>query len=312
MYLKDRNTTIPYGYEQIFFYMPTKKIAPSNSKIIEAYEKGGITRNEINMVSFLYDFGMATTDQMAVLFDASGNEKKIKDSLNKLVKWRLLNKFVIGEIGAPYSTDAMEIFCIDKCGASILSVFNDGESYASFKIERVYKTAHKSWKHLVMVDLYIRLLQTCPNKLAAFKVEPLSFTNKSRIKPHYGLALSHLDSIICFAGGVISDYEVAGFASTSDSFTSKVGQYEKLVSSSAYTMIFGDIEKPPVLLFITESDETMRKVAEIVSQTGIIEKAECRYTTYEKLMNMNLADAGVLFSYRNGNFSTGTNALFAN
>ena len=308
MYLKERTDIYPDGYEQLFFYTPSPTLSVSMATIVSLIQKKQIRKSDIELISFLYEFTMASVEQLALLFDPEQDEQNMKSTLDKLVKMRILNKFCLAEDEKVYNDNAYIIYCIDKGGAELLKHYQNGEDYNNFRIEKMVLPTLKVWKHLVVVDFYIRLLESCPNKLMMFQVKPTVPLGKQRIVPHFGLCVNHNDEDKFFVGDVVFATDVSVMATRSERFVEKAVQLENLLCTNVYKKCFG-YTVPPTLLIITEDEETLARVADIISTTNIGNCTQYRLTTPERLKK-NLGEKGVFVAYKDEKLVSLPNNIF--
>lgn len=308
MYLTGNSGFFPAGYEQIFYYEPTQSLQVSVGSVLKLINNKQISRTDIDILSFLFEFNMASLEQIQLLFSDSDDINKIKGHLDRLVQYRLLNKFCLGDGEKQYNDKAYLIYCIDKGGADLLFHLKDGEDYTGFRIERIIQPALRIWKHIIAVDFYIRLLQSCPNKLQVYRVMPTIPFGKLRIIPHFSIAINHNNNTKYFVGDIVFSSDVSALATRSESFTEKAIQLETLVSTNLYKKCFG-VDNPPTLLIIAEDEETMGRVAQIISTTDIGKYTQYRITTPE-LLNQPLGDRGVFYSFKNEKLISAPNGVF--
>ncbi len=293
MYLMNRTDICPADCEQLFFYAPTASLQISMPKVIEQIHAKRITKTDLDIIKFLFEFRMATEEQLSLLY---GDENHaLHNSLNNLVKSRILNKFCLASGERLYNEEALTVYCIDKGGAELLRYTKNGEAYNLFRIEDIILPALSVLKHLTNVDFYIRLLESCPNKLRVYQPNPLVLLGKIQIIPHFGFAIEHNEELKYFVGDVIFASDVSSLASKSERFVEKAIQLEYLLCTNVYKKNFGQ-EKPPTLLLIAEDDETMFRAAETISTTDIPNRTPYRVTTVERL-KQDLSKEEVFFAY---------------
>lgn len=305
MYLTEKMSIYPDGYEQLFFYVPTASMSISVPQIITLVNKGQITKMDIEIVSFLFEFTMASLDQLQ-LFEE--DEEKLKRTLDKLVRLRILNKFCLVENERTFKDDAYLIYCIDKGGAELLEHYKEGEDFKNFRIEKIVQPSLKVWKLLMVVDFYIRLLESCPNKLKMFQVQPTVFLGKHKLVPHFALCVEHNNDDKYFVGDIVFANDMSPLAKRSERFAEKLIQLESLLCTNVYKKSFG-METPPTLLIIAEDDETLSRAAELVSTSSIPTATQFRLTTPEKLKK-ELGEKGVFYAYKNDKLTSSPNQIF--
>lgn len=308
MYLKEKTDIYPDGYEQLFFYAPSASLNVAMGKIVELIQKGQIRKGDIDIIAFLFEFTMASLDQLSLLFGGAENDKKTKATLDKLVKMRILNKFCMAENEKTFNDDSYVIYCIDKGGAELLKHYRNGEDYTNFKIEKVVQPTLKVWKHLLLVDFYIRLLESCPNKIMMFQVQPTVTLKKQHLVPHFGMCLLHKGEEKYFIGDIVFENDISPLASRSERFAEKAIQLEKLVCTNVYKKCFG-YDTPPTLLMITDNDDTLQKVADLLSTTDIPNVTKFRLTTPERLQK-NLDKKGVFMALKDDKLVSSPSKVF--
>ncbi|MEG1299894.1 MAG: hypothetical protein RSC93_04265 [Erysipelotrichaceae bacterium] len=292
MYLKENATIIPDGLEQLFHYTPSPTTSVSVGKLCELYNGGQLNKTEIEIVNFLYEFTLGTIDQIYKLFNFKTKED-LKKSLDKLVKFRMLNKFCLVNNERTYSDDNFVVYCIDMGGASFLKHFKNGEDYQNWKTESIIMPSIKVAKKLTLNDFYLRLLESCPKKLKMFETRPIIFLGKTRIEPHFSLCVEQEDKEKFFVGEVVYNNDVDIYSSGGGRFREKAVRLESLMVTNVWKKNYGN-EAVPTLLIIAEDDETALRVAEIIALTDI---PTYRITTLNR-MQMKLSDSGAFLSYK--------------
>ena len=197
MYFKqDGNISlIPSDLKQVFENKFTLNIG--QKEIVKMKNNGVITNRDLCITKFLFKFKFATLDQLYKylwLIDDKdediASKQIIKNRLDKLVKYRILNKFMLTKdvTAEVICREALEIYCLDLGGRYLLSHYSSEDTTDWYSIVNM-KSSDIINKDLFVTSFYLSILSTCPNKLVYFNVEPDIRVAKKNVIPSFDFCL---------------------------------------------------------------------------------------------------------------------------
>lgn len=302
MYIKDSETlqSIPDGYKQVFKNKFSTSIA--QFQILDMKNSGVLTERDLAITKLLFKHRFATLYQIYDYLKEIGmlTQKKakegeevqetsinsIKSRLEKLVKNRILNEFMLSLIpDNRIESDALIIYCLDLGGKYLLKSYSD-EDTSDWYSAMNYKASSHISKDLLITDFYLKLLHSCKSKVRYFEVKPLRKSEKINIIPSFEFGLMHNDKMRYFVCEVVREVDIP------DHFTKKVDKLEKLIETNAWKKYFYDTDSAPVLMIIAEDDLLAKDCAKLVVNTTTITRY--RISTDNKLKG-ELSDAFLLY-----------------
>lgn len=278
MYLKRGQWPIPVRMVQMFQYAPSATTSVSERKLAELYAKSIINNDDIEVVKFLYKFAMATPEQImkALRLD---NEESLKQRMNKLIQYRVLNRFIfVDGVESVIPSDALIIYTVDAGGALLLRHFSMEEDCDNWRIDEILMSAVKVSKRLLVVDFYLRLREECPTRLRFFQIEPVLTVNKVKIIPRFVFALEIEGMQKFFVGDVAVEEEL--ITPDGNKMLNKIARFETLLTTQGWRKYYED-ETEPILIMLSDVDNAALRLATAISATEI---RQCRYTTAERFL----------------------------
>lgn len=286
------NTTnlkpIPNNYKQTFQNRFTSSV--SKNEVIKMKNDGVLTDRDLEISKFLFKFKFATLEQiyehlrninMLTQKPASDEEPvetaitSIKSRLDKLVKNRILNKFMLGRVEETnILPDALVIYCLDLGGKYLLTNYSN-EDTSDWFVTINYKASNLISKDIFTTQFYLRLVATCGERLKYFEVNPLRKCDKSNIIPSFEFCIEYLDKPRYFICEVIREFDIPMY------FSKKIEKLERLVETNAWKKYCHDSDAPPVIFLFTENDMSANDVARIVSNSTAI--GRYRLSTDERI-----------------------------
>lgn len=274
-------------YKQIFQNKPVTTLM--HEEIIRMRFNGLITDDDLKVIKFIFEFKFATPSIIADYLNTQETIENITARLDKLVRNRILNKFMLSllpEDSIP--ADALCIYCVDLGGKTLLSQYSHCD-VANWNTTKNNWSSENIGHALVTANFYVRLLKTCPNKLEYFKSCPEYRINKMVVIPSFEFALKVNGERKYFIGEIVRDYDIPiGFRTKSE-------KLESILCTKAWMKYFHDANGvPPVLFIIGENDEIVLEAAKIISNVSGI--GAFRLTTDERTKKL-LNEGGAFLKY---------------
>lgn len=304
MYLKKNQWPIPVRMVQMFQYAPSATTSVSERKLAELYAKAIITNDDIEIVKFLYKFAMATPAQIMKALHLD-NEELLKQRMNKLIQYRVLNRFMfVDGVETSITAEAFVVYTIDAGGALLLRHFSMEEDCDNWRIDEILMSAVKVTKRLLVVDFYLRLSEECPTRLKFFEIEPVLTVNKVKIVPRFAFCLEVEGIKKYFIGDVAVEEEL--ITPDGDKMRNKINRFETLLTTNGWMKYYED-ESEPVLIMISDVDNASLRMANAISATEI---KQCRYTT-EARFKKPLGRMGAFMKYEEGKLKEVKASIFS-
>lgn len=290
MYVKNTEEfrTIPSGYKQIFANLFGNNVA--KNEVIKQKNNGILTDRDLEITKFLFKFRYATLEQIYTYLKeincltqktfSEGEEVRetsinsIKSRCEKLVQSRILNKFMLSETeNCRFESDALFIYCLDLGGKFLLTNYST-EDTTDWYTSTNLRTSENIVNDLITTQFYIRLLETCGDKIAYFEKQPIRKADRFTIVPNFEFALKSNNELKYFIGEIVRDFNMP------IQFGKTVSKLEKLLETNAWRK-YCEGEVSPVLFTITENDAMANEAGKIISRS-LIEKF--RLSTDERIM----------------------------
>lgn len=289
---------------QMFQYAPSATTSVSERKLAELYAKAIITNDDIEIVKFLYKFAMATPAQIMKALHLD-NEELLKQRMNKLIQYRVLNRFMfVDGVETSITAEAFVVYTIDAGGALLLRHFSMEEDCDNWRIDEILMSAVKVTKRLLVVDFYLRLSEECPTRLKFFEIEPVLTVNKVKIVPRFAFCLEVEGIKKYFIGDVAVEEEL--ITPDGDKMRNKINRFETLLTTNGWMKYYED-ESEPVLIMISDVDNASLRMANAISATEI---KQCRYTT-EARFKKPLGRMGAFMKYEEGKLKEVKASIFS-
>lgn len=315
MFIEDNNTNIfnfEDGYKQIFKNVFTLNIGIN--EILNMKHNDTLTERDLSIAKFLYNLCFATSHQVYSFLEEDEKKVNIKNRLDKLVKYRILNKFYLvspDSVDDDIPANALEIYCLDIGGRYLLENFSniDASDWTAQKVN--YQSSKCVAKILSTTSFYLQLLKSCKGKegkLVYFRANPPLRVGKQNVIPSFDFCLRINGSLKYFLGESVRDYDIPL------EFKEKVEKLESLLTTKAWMKYYNDEDvvnpAPPLLFILAESDEIMLKSAEIMNNVSEIKKY--RLTTDQR-MQVGFAEKGAFYKFipEKKSFETKKTSIFS-
>lgn len=271
---------IPENYKQIFQNSFSNNIA--KNELIRMKNEGKITDRDLEILKFLFKFRSATLYQIIRYLGEGTSETGIRSRLEKLIQYRVVNKFMLSETGeGTIQGDALVIYCLDIGGKYILKNYSS-EDTIDWSIADNMKTSGNVSRELITTDFYLRVLKECPEKIIFFNPFPELRNGRSAVIPSFEMCLKVEDSEKYFIGEIVRNYDLP------ENYRQKSIKLEKILITNAWKKYYLDTEKPPVLFLFVDTVESAIKVGNITNSVTRIDAY--RLSTVEDMLNLKEKD----------------------
>lgn len=288
MYIKNAEgyITIPADLKQTFENKFNLNIG--KNEIIKMKNNNVITDRDITIAKFLFQFKFATVDQIYRMLGENKTKVNIKNRLDKLVKYRVLNKFMLSNFEDDrVASDAFEIFCLDLGGRYLLSNYSNEDTTDWYSTINM-KASEIISRNIFITEFYLRLMETCPDKLSYFNIEPDFRVGKKNVVPSFEMCLNIGGQNKYYIGEVVREYDFPIY------LREKAMKLESLVCTNAWKKYYYDSKNPPILFAFADSDLTALETAKLISETSEIKSF--RLSTDERI-KLPLYETGAFLRY---------------
>lgn len=288
MYLqnKDGYIIIPADLKQTFENKFNLNIG--KNEIIKMKNNNVITDRDVTIATFLFQFKFATAEQIYKLLGEDKTKVNLKNRLDKLVKYRVLNKFMLSEFEEEkVASDAYEIYCLDLGGRYLLSHYSNEDTTDWYSTINM-RTSEIISRNILTTEIYLRIMQTCPNKLVHFKLEPEIRVGKKNVIPAFEMAMKINGQIKYFVGEIVREYDFPSY------FREKAFKLESLLTTNAWKKYYYDTDTSPILFVFSDSDLTALESGKLINETTEIKSF--RLSTDERIQR-ELFDTGAFLRY---------------
>lgn len=289
MFLKNLNEGVPAGYKQTFQNKFTSSI--SKNEVIKMKIEGKLTDRDLEITKFLFKFTFATVEQIYTYLKSinyltqkkviDGEEvtetsiNSIKSRLDKLVQNRILNKFMLSVVEEDrINQDALCIYCLDLGGKFLLTNYTN-EDTTDWYVTKNLKASELISKELFTTQFYLRLLETCGDKVVYFETKPIRKCDKINMELTFEFGIKSNGEVKYFIGEVARDFDIPIH------FRKKVEKLERLMETNAWRKYYFDTDTPPVLLLFGEDDLMANDLGRLTSSTTI---ERFRLSTDERIL----------------------------
>ena len=248
MYLKDaEKVQIMPQMKQTFKNAFTLQIG--KNEIIKMKNTGVITDRDLKIVQFLFNHRFATANQVYEFLGEDKNKPNIKMRLEKLINYRVLNKFTLSEFPMDeVPEDSYQIYCLDLGGLFLMASYTKEDTSDWFTTINM-KGSEVIDKIITTVDIYLRMRDTLGDNLIAFKVEPIYTVNKKNIVPTFEIVIKdNAGAYKYFICEVVKNYDFPVY------LREKALKYESLLTTNSWKKYFYDVTVAPPLLVFAEDD----------------------------------------------------------
>lgn len=285
---------IKEGMKQVFDHNFTINVG--QKEIIKMKNAGVITDRDLAIAKFLFQFKFATAEQIHDYLSLTktkdnevGSLNNITNRLNKLVKYRVLNKFMLTDdlTEEKILSEALNFYCLDLGGRYLLANYSNEDTSDWYSVINM-KGSEIINKDLCVTEFYLSLMKTIPEKLVYFNPEPDIRVGKSNINPSFDMCLDNSGNKSYFVGEVVREYDFPVY------FREKAYKLENLFESNGWKKYYYNSPTPPVLFILADTDKTAFEVSKMITETT--EMQRFRVTT-DKRMKKPLYEVGAFLRY---------------
>lgn len=277
---------VPADLKQTFENKFTLNIG--KNEIIKMKVNNVITDRDVKIAKFLFQFKFATAEQIYKLLGEESSKVNLKNRLDKLVKYRVLNKFMLSDFEEEkIAPDAFEIYCLDLGGRYLLANYSN-EDTADWYSTINMKTSEIISKNLLITEFFIRVMQTCPEKIAHFKPEPELRVGKKNVTPSFEMCMKVNGQTKYFIGEVVREYDFPVY------LREKSVKLESLITTNAWKKYYYDSDSEPILFVFADSDLTALESGKLLAETTEIKNF--RLSTDERIQKV-LFETGAFLEY---------------
>jgi hypothetical protein len=288
MYLKDIThfAEIPPDLRQTFENQFNLNVG--KNEIIKMRNGNVITDRDVAIAKFLFQFRFATAEQIYRLIGDDKSKSNIRSRLDKLVKYRVINKFMLGSYEEErVAHDAFQGYCLDLGGRYLLANFSN-EDISDWYSTVNMRTSELISKDLAVTEFYLRVWETVPDRLLYFKVNPEFRVGKKSITPSFEMGMSIGGMHRYFVGEVFRDFDFPMYA------RERIAKDESLLMTNAWKKYYYDTDAAPVLFLVAGDDVNALELSKLTAETTTIENF--RITTDIRLKKV-LYDTGAFLKY---------------
>lgn len=298
MYLNELNkiSDIPDDLRQTFQNKFTNTV--SKNEIIKMKNDGKLTERDLEIAKFLFKFRFATASQIQQYLQILNEDSEesasiyaIRNRLEKLVQNRVLNKFMLGDFEEEHiKQDSYPFYCLDLGGKYLVTHYSKEDTFDWYMITNM-KSSEIIAKDLLSTQFYLQLMETCPEKIVFFNVNPELRVGNKNIVPSFEFCMK--------IGGLEGQHryflgEIGRDADVPLLFRQKAEKLEQLIITNAWKKYYYDSDIAPVLFVVSETDVLAKECGKILDTCTDIKNY--RFTTYER-MKRPLYEKGAFLRY---------------
>lgn len=261
----------------------------SQAVIVKMKSDNQLTDRDLEIAKFLFNVRFATLNQIYRFLNLTSNKSNLKNRLDKLVKFRILNKFVLTNEDESI-VEQLQIYCLDIGGRYLLASYSKIDTsdwYTSINL----KASELIGENLLATEFYTRLKETCSEKISNFKQYPEFRCGQTTITPTFKFSLNIGPKTINFIGEVVREYDFP------DNFREKSIKLNSLIKTNAWKKYYKEEDGEPILLILADSDETCYLASQTIDDFTQIDKF--RLSTDERIKE-HLSDKGTFLKFDYG------------
>lgn len=288
MYIKNTENwhVIPADLKQTFHNKFVSNVA--KNEIIKMKNENVITDRDLEIAKFFFKFKFATLNQVYKLLGKETSVNSLKTRLEKLVQYRILNKFMLGDTEETHiPMDAFTVYCLDLGGKYLLTNYSN-EDTSDWSVIVNMKASEIISKDLLSTEFYLRVRETCTDKLVYFNLNPELRVARKNVVPSFEMCLKVNGQNRYFIGEVTRQYDFPL------NFRQKAEKIENLLITNAWKKYYYDSDVQPILFIFAEDDIIAKESGKILSETTSIQNF--RISTDERIQKV-LFEVGSFLKY---------------
>ncbi|MEK3955995.1 MULTISPECIES: replication-relaxation family protein [unclassified Psychrobacillus] len=283
----DKHETIPADLRQTFENKFTLSVG--RNEIVKMKNTDVIKDRDLDVAKFLFQMTFATARQIHMALADKSSSGNIQARLEKLVRYRILNKFMLSSFEEEkVHPEAQEFYCLDLGGRYLLAHYSNQDTTDWVSTVNM-KSSELISKTLAVTEFYVQLKRSIPEKIISFKAEPELRMGKKNIVPSFELTLDVGGLPKCFLGEVVREYDFPS------QFRDKAAKLESILVTRAWKKYYYQSDTPPVLFVLCDGDRTAFDAGKLIQETT--EMRSYRLTTDERMSTIPLYELGAFLRY---------------
>lgn len=258
------------------------------SVLIKMKDKNTISDRDLEIAKFLFRLRFATLNQIHRYLNCSVNKSNLKNRLDKLVQYRVINKFTLTSLDGTQE-ESLGLYCLDLGGRDLLANYST-ELIEDWNTSVNMKSPELVGENLLATELYIRLRETCGERLSSFHLYPSFRCGDKTVIPHFKFTITKDGRRLNFIGDVVRDYHFP------DTFASKAEKIESILNTNAWKKYYREEDAAPVLLIFANEEKNVVEAAETIRLFTRLDMKRIRFSTDERI-KLPLGDRGTFLKY---------------
>lgn len=285
MYLKENEVK---AYVQPYLKQSFKNQFRANidkREILKLRHENVITNRDMEIILFLFRFKFITMGQLEKYFKNEYTQDSLRNRMEKLIKYRLLNKFAFSayeeeKLPPNIDNDVFFVFCLDIGSKFLLEAYSNLDVYDWYTSDNLHASEVIA-KYLASVDFYLALTEEFSERLVYSEGAKVYRVFKQGIHIPLTFALNTFNTNQYFVVDIVgeSDYPL--------NFKNKVEKLELLLATRGWMRYFHDSLTVPTLLLVCENDRIAYQAALMLAESSDVSTENFKLTTIERLKNGN-------------------------
>jgi hypothetical protein len=280
-------------YQQYFIY--DNFATTPKDPVMQLYYSGHIDREDIKILDFIYETRFSLQEQLVRFCDINGIENG-KERVNIMYTHGLINKFFIASytenkalVQAP--RDGLYIYCLRRGGKYLLDEYSN-RLFVEWDAGRNITQLKNIENQIILNEIY---LDTISSKA---KVNSWFFNKEFYLREKVIKANLSFNFQLPDESREYLLYDIIRKEDNIEDVQIKIRRWEEyLVTTKFWMRSFIKTNKYPMLVFVTDDDETASALAETISLTSKMKIF--LITTFDRTMNKALNDSGRFLKYSN-------------
>lgn len=261
--------------------------AVNTSVLVKMKDKNTISDRDLEIAKFLFRLRFATLNQIHRFLGCTVNKSNLKNRLDKLVQYRVINKFNLVSVDGTQE-ESLGIYCLDLGGRDLLASYST-ELIEDWNTSLNMKSPELVGENLLATEIYLRLHETCGDNLFSFNLYPSFRCGDKTVTPHFKCTVLKDGKKINFIGDIVRDYHFP------DTFANKVEKIESILNTNAWKKYYRE-EAAPILLVFANEDRNVKEAAETIRLFTRLDLKRIRFSTDERIKEP-LGERGTFLKY---------------
>lgn len=267
------------SFRQVFRYQLRAKIFGSGNAIMDMYDHGQITDQDIEMFKFLYDVKFATKEQILrrcpwldeTLFDANSK---------KWLREHFINAFFFtDETDNDFKFDAFCVYTVDFATITLLSHFSASQDLYNWNPRALIMPLALIKKQLLATDFRVAMETKLARTPLSYDSNRLFIHGRFRLIPNAQIFMNVArdpEEVLAKPYIVLTftkdDFEYGDSTQVNE----LIGRYENWYEKEGWNRNF---KEPPVIYFVADCAETLKDLQRIVE--ALVDMEDSRYESQE-------------------------------